>query len=213
MQSSQLDNRVTRSSARPTPSAPAPPSSSTDPVIETVPVSVIDLPETPAIVPNPVDHLPPDEEIAILTADSDHRFAPGTSIDVRLQFLMALNLRLCDLDLAEIPPQLNSESQVFLLTFLNRRQNALTSLLTLTETRILRLRSSLAIHSAPVIAPSSSPSLSQSGMYKRLNSLKNYPVMTTCDVFWLDHQRHAHANGLTTLNERLNSSFSPSYGN
>jgi hypothetical protein len=40
-------------------------------------------------------------------------------------------------------------------------------------------------------------------MYKRLNSLKNYPIITTGDVFWLDLQRHADANGLTTLHERL----------
>jgi hypothetical protein len=40
-------------------------------------------------------------------------------------------------------------------------------------------------------------------MYKRLNSLKNYPIITTGDVFWLDLQRHADANGLTTLPERL----------
>jgi hypothetical protein len=67
------------------------------------------------IVPNPVDHLPPDE--AILTADSYHRFAPGTSIDVRLQFFMALHLRLCDLDLAELSPQLNSEDRFFTYFF------------------------------------------------------------------------------------------------
>jgi hypothetical protein len=114
----------------------------------------MDLPETPVIAPTVVDHLPPDEAIATLTADSDHRFAPGTSLEVRLQFHLDLHLRLCDLDLAELPPQLNSEDQVFLITFLNRQQNALTSLLTLTEARILRFRSSLALHSAPVIAPS-----------------------------------------------------------
>jgi hypothetical protein len=141
MQTSNLDNRVTRSSARPTPSTPAPPSSSTDPVIEPLPVSAIDLPETPTIVPNPVDHLPPDEEIAILTADSSHRFAPGTSLEARLQFHLDLHLRLCDLDLAELPPQMTPESQVFSLNFLNRRQEAITSLLTLTEARIIRLRS------------------------------------------------------------------------
>jgi hypothetical protein len=120
-----------------------------------------------------------------------------------LQFHLDLHLRLCDLDLAELPRQPTSEGQVFSLNFLNRRQEAITSLITLTEGRIIRLRSSLALHSVPALPPVALPSSSQSGMYKRLNSLKTYPVMTTGDVFWLDLQLHADANGLTTLNERL----------
>jgi hypothetical protein len=58
MTASHLDNRTTRSSARPTTAAPAPPSSSTDLAIEADPVAVMDLPETPVIAPTVVDYLP-----------------------------------------------------------------------------------------------------------------------------------------------------------
>jgi hypothetical protein len=105
----------------------------------------MDLTEALAIVPPLVNQLPPDEAITTLTADSNHRFAPGTSLEARLQFHLDLHLRLCDLDLAELPPQMTPESPIFSLNFLNRRQEAITSLLTLTEARIIRLRSSLAI--------------------------------------------------------------------
>jgi hypothetical protein len=40
-------------------------------------------------------------------------------------------------------------------------------------------------------------------MYKRLNSLKDYPVMTTGHVFCLGLKRNADVNGLSTLQERL----------
>jgi hypothetical protein len=68
---------------------------------------------------------------------------------------------------------------------------------------IIRLRSSIAVQAVPIVTQALAPPTSRSGMYKRLNSLKSYPIITTGDVFWLDLQRHADANGLTTLQERL----------
>jgi hypothetical protein len=109
------------------------------------------------------------------------------------------HLQVCDLDYAQLPDYVISLNSNFLSLFSTARQQTLALLVVQVEARIARLRSSIAVQSVPLATPALAPITSRSGMYKRLNSLINYPLITTGDVFWLDLQRHADANGLTTL--------------
>jgi hypothetical protein len=148
--------------------------------------------------------MPVDIELQELLESSELRFPAGTYLHERLSFLVDLHLQVCDLEYAQLPPYAMELNSTFLSLFSHHRQQSLASLVIQIEAQILRLRSSIAIQAVPIVPqalPASSPSMS--GMYKRLNSLKNYPLMTTGDVFWLDLQRHADANGLSTLPERL----------
>jgi hypothetical protein len=199
------ENRITRSSGRSASTALPGPSTS----IELLPPPIAEIMEPPA---DPTSHsdlpqdtftLPVDTELQDLLTSSERRFPPGTPLNDRLRFLVDLHLQVCDLDYAQLPENVMALNSNFLSLFSTARQQTLALLVVQVEARIARLRSSIAVQSVPLATPTLSPPSSQSGMYKRLNSLKNYPLITTGDVFWLDLQRHADANGLTTLPERL----------
>jgi hypothetical protein len=181
------ENRITRSSGRSASSAPPGPSTSIEPPIA-------ELMETPADTTSPSDlpqdplALPVDTELQDLLISSERRFPPGTPLNDRLRFLVDLHLQVCDLDYAQLPENVMALNSNFLSLFSTARQQALSSLVVQVEARISRLRSSIAVQSVPLSTPTLSPPSSQSGMYKRLNSLKNYPIITTGDVFWLDLQ-------------------------
>jgi hypothetical protein len=71
---------------------------------------------------------------------------------------------------------------------------------------MVSLRTSLSLQQFQPSPPSSAPSTSSNvNMYKRLSNLKNYlnPATSARDTFWLDLQRHADANGITSMKERL----------
>jgi hypothetical protein len=204
MVATDIDNRVTRSSGRSTSTALPGHSTST----ETQPSSLEEI-SAPIIDPTLMDPqqdifvMPVDVELQELLESSERRFPAGTSLNERLHFLVELHLQVCDLDYAQLSDYVLSLNSNFLSLCSTSRQQNLTSLVVQVEARIARLRSSIAVQAVPVVPQPLAPSTSRSGMYKRLNSLKNYPIITTGDVFWLDLQRHADANGLTTLPERL----------
>jgi hypothetical protein len=119
---------------------------------------------------------------------------------------LMLHADLCDLDFAEFSPDMNLLSAPLLADFSSRRELNLSQLKADLETRMASLNPSLALQQFITPPLASTPSeASTLNMHKMLLTLKNYPNPSTStgDTFWLDLQRHADANGISSMKERL----------
>jgi hypothetical protein len=94
MVATEIDNRVTRSSVRAPSTSQAGPGTSNEPLPYSLEEVTTPIVTTPFPDPQPETFvLPVDDERQVLMEFSERRFAPGTSLDDRLRFLVDLHLQ------------------------------------------------------------------------------------------------------------------------